>query len=202
MPPRILTWFHRIEQKLQQKPQQQPPRVDYYLNLGGYDSLGIKLREGRIEIKQREAEHGTVHLGRRLAGMMERWRKWSWALTESDTSLVQGWIASPAWVGVEKKRWLLMYQTSREEGIAPALEGKVVEQGCQVELASIEAQGHAGWSLSFEGFGGEASGRETLLLVAAHLFNGEPADLPLSTGNSYGYPKWLAMLGNTAPVSE
>lgn len=197
MPPKVLAWFHRIEQK----PQEQPPRIDYYLDLGAHDSLGIKLREGRIEIKQREAQHGPVQLGGQFSGVMERWRKWSWALAEPDASLVQDWIASTAWIGVEKRRWLIVYQTGREDGIAPALEGEVVEQGCQVELARIQAQGQAGWSLSFEGFGGEAAGGETLLLVAAYLFDGEPIDLPLFTGNSYGYPKWLATLGNAAPIS-
>jgi len=175
--------------------------VDYYLGLGKYDFLSIKLREGRIEIKQREAQHGTVRFRPQFVGVMERWRKWSWALADPGASLAQDWISSPAWIGVEKKRWLLMYQTSPEQGIVPTPDGEVFGQGCQVELSSIQAQGQAGWSLSFEGFGGEAAGRETLLLVAARLFSRGSLDLPLSVNNSYGYPKWLAMLGDEAPYS-
>ncbi|MFN2186104.1 MAG: hypothetical protein ACK2UU_19140 [Anaerolineae bacterium] len=195
MPGRALEWFHRAGQK----PQEQPPRVDYYLDLGEHDSLGIKLREGRIEIKQREAQHGTVHLGPQVAGVMERWRKWSWALAVPDSILAQNSISSPVWIGVEKERWLLLYQTGLEGEIAPAPDGGVVEQGCQVELSRIQAQDQVGWSLSFESFGGKAAGREMLLLVAAHLFSREAIDLRLSVSNSYGYPKWLAMLGRADP---
>jgi hypothetical protein len=195
MPQRALSWFSRVGQQ----PQEQPSRIDYYLDLGDYDSLGIKLREGRIEIKQREAWQGTVQLGPQFVGVMEQWRKWSWALAEPDAGLASDWISTASWIGVEKKRWLLRYQACREEEITPAPDGEAVEQGCQVELAQVQAQGQVGWSLSFESYGGESAGRETLLLVAARLFSGESIDLPLSADTSYGYPKWLAMLGDKAP---
>jgi hypothetical protein len=195
MPPGVLAWFYTVE-----KPQEQPSRVDYYLDLGAYDSLGIKLREGRIEIKQREAQHGTAHFGSRFAGAMERWRKWSWDLAGPGTGLAQGGNSSPAWIGVGKKRWLVTYQTGGEEGIAPAPDGEAIEQGCQVELSRIQAQGQASWSLSFEAFGGEGAGRQALLLAAAHVLAGEPVDLSLSVANSYGYPKWLAKKGEKAPI--
>jgi hypothetical protein len=197
LPPRVLAWFHTVEQK----PQEQPSRVDYYLDLGAYDSLGIKLREGRIEIKQREILHGTIQLGAQSVGAMEQWRKWSWDLAYPVPGRAPGWNSSPAWIGVEKKRWLFLYQTGREGDIAPAPDGEGIEQGCQVELSRIQVQGQAGWSLSFEAFGGEAAGREALLLVAAQFLAGKPIDLPLSAANSYGYPKWLAGRRDGAPVS-
>lgn len=203
LPPRILKWFQRGGRQ----PQEQPLRVDYYLGLGANDSLGIKLREGRIEIKQREAQHGAVQLGPQFVGMMERWRKWSWglawdqgSLAEAQDRLAQDWISSPTWTGVEKKRWLLIVRATREDGIAPAPDAGTVDEGCQVELAQIRARGQVVWSLSFEGFGGTSAGRETVLIAAAHLFSGERVDLPLSSGNSFGYPKWLAMLGQGAGI--
>lgn len=198
MPPAVLAWFHRVGQK----PQEQPPRVDYYLDLGEQDTLGIKLREGRIEIKQREALHGAVHLGPQVVGMMEGWRKWSWPLGEPDAGQVQNWISLPNWIGVRKERWLLVYQTGLEDGVSQAPDGGVVEQGCQVELSRIQARGQASWSLSFEGFGGETAGRKTLLLVAVHLFSREAIDLPLSASNSYGYPQWLVQRGGATRTSR
>jgi hypothetical protein len=192
-----LAWFQRGGRK----PQEQPTRLDYYLGLGAYDALGIKLREGRIEVKQRQAQHGTVHLSPQFTGAMERWQKWSWALAEADSRLAEDWISWPAWVGVEKKRWLLMVQTTGEDGVRLTLDGESVEQGCQIELAQIRARGQAAWSLSLEGFGGASAGRETLLLAATHLFSEEPIDLPLSVDNSCGYPQWLATLERAGPLS-
>ena len=52
--PEVLEWFEQGELT----PEEQPYRVDYYLRLSDRDSLGIKLREGRIEVKQRHRQHG------------------------------------------------------------------------------------------------------------------------------------------------
>ena len=47
IPGDVQRWFHASKQA----PLDQPPRTDYYLRLGCDQSLGIKLREGRIERK-------------------------------------------------------------------------------------------------------------------------------------------------------
>ena len=198
LPPRVLAWFQRVGQK----PQEQTPRVDYYLDLGEQGDLGIKLREGRIEIKQREAHHGAVQLGPQVAGIMERWRKWSWSRGDSELEPAQHWMSPPAWVGVRKKRWLLVYQTGFEDGVSRAPEGSVIEQGCQVELSRIQTQGQSNWSLSLEGFGGETAGSKALLAVAVHLFSREAIDLPLCASNSYGYPQWLTQRADATRTSR
>ncbi len=83
----------------------QPPRVDYYLRLNDDDSLGIKLREGRIEVKQRTHPGELVRFGKRTAGWLESWRKWGFGLAEYDASAT----TSERWLGVWKSRRLCVY---------------------------------------------------------------------------------------------
>lgn len=45
----VMAWFLRLHGE----PEEPGHRVDYYLRLSDADALGIKLRDGRIEIKTR-----------------------------------------------------------------------------------------------------------------------------------------------------
>ena len=82
----------------------QPPRTDFYLRLDDDDSLGIKLREGRIEVKQRKEAGGLVQLSEKVVGQVEAWRKWSFDLAETEESVAE----ATQWVGVWKaRRWWL-----------------------------------------------------------------------------------------------
>ncbi|NIV28827.1 MAG: hypothetical protein GWN58_04720, partial [Anaerolineae bacterium] len=49
IPHEVREWFARGEPA----PIHEPPRMDHYLRLQRSNALGIKLREGRLEIKQR-----------------------------------------------------------------------------------------------------------------------------------------------------
>ncbi|MCB9538676.1 MAG: hypothetical protein H6704_20750 [Myxococcales bacterium] len=51
-------------------------RVDHYLLLPAAHELGIKLRDGRFEVKGRVGPPAPVELGR-AAGVVEGWTKWS-----------------------------------------------------------------------------------------------------------------------------
>ncbi|MFN2285080.1 MAG: hypothetical protein ACK2UQ_11710, partial [Anaerolineae bacterium] len=58
IPSDVLAWYHYGERA----PEAQPTRIDYYLRLSDHGDLGIKLREGRIEIKQRAKQYGAQQL--------------------------------------------------------------------------------------------------------------------------------------------
>jgi hypothetical protein len=170
----------------------QPPRTDFYLRLDDDDSLGIKLRQGRIETKQREGTGTPVQLGGRAAGRVESWRKWSFGLAETAESVTD----TVQWIGVWKARRWCLFEVEENGRITSAPTDAILEQGCACELTEVRLTdlSERWWSLGFEAFGGTAAARrERLLRVAKQFLRRENAPL-LSIEQSYSYPKWLQMV--------
>jgi len=194
IPREVLAWL----QKAAPEPDQPPCRVDHYLRLGDIDSLGIKLREGRIEIKQRHGQQRIVRFHEQVAGMAERWHKWSLALAEPEHSLPGILMPASSWIAVEKERRLCKYEVVGPGQIVPVSAQEFPEQGCTVELTNIRAGEAAWWSLGLEAYGHEASLRDHLLLTAERFFARHGVPRPLGPGASYGYPRWLVLLPSAA----
>ena len=167
--------------------------MDYYLRLSDRDSLGIKLREGRIEVKQRHRQYGLFRFHDRVTGLVEHWRKWSFELSEGAGNLTSTIVPASCWIGVTKRRKLRRYRlTGNKEIVAVPIE----EQSglrCNLELTRIGVDETEWWSLGFEASGDEADEaamQGSLLLVVKHVL---AADKPpaFDAKASYGYPKWL-----------
>jgi hypothetical protein len=187
--PEVREWF----QQSGQEPEEQPVRIDYYLCLPNADFLGIKLREGRVEIKQRHRQHGVIHFHKRIAGMVEHWRKWSFELAEVNDGLSNMVTPASSWIGVSKERKLRRYRMTANQVAVAVTAEEHRDQGCDLELTTISVGGKDWWSLGFEAFGSEAILQETLLLVAKQVLAvGEPPILDVR--DSCSYPKWLAMI--------
>jgi hypothetical protein len=187
IPPEVMAWFTQVGPL----PAEQPDRVDHYLHLLDNDSLGIKLREGRLEIKRRESEPREIDFRPRVSGLVARWRKWSFPLVESDPGL-----AGPdrAWIAVEKRRRLRRFQITTEKTIETMLEEIESAEGCELELSRVEAADQQWWSVCFEAFGDESSLENHIRLTAQHVFGlVEPGRLEIK--DSYSYPAWLHQLG-------
>jgi len=187
-PPAWVDWFYRQEQA----PYVEPGRVDFYLRLVNDDSLGIKLREGRIEVKQRYRQYGPHRFASNVAGEVEHWRKWSFPLAGVGEIFKR--IAAPesGWLAVQKKRQQQKYQLVEEQVMALPPES-VVEQGCDLELAQVKARQQQWWSVGVEAHGNEATLRQQLMRVTQHLFT-PTAPLALTIEDSYSYPQWLRLL--------
>lgn len=170
----------------------QPPRTDYYLRLAEGDSLGIKLREGRIEAKQREGTSRLVQLDERAAGQAESWRKWSFELAEMGESAAD----AAQWAGVWKARRWCLFRVGENGRITPAPLDAILEQGCACELTEVRLIDTAElwWSLGFEAFGGTAVDRRGQLLHTAGYFLGQGNGPLLPIEQSYSYPKWLQIV--------
>jgi hypothetical protein len=194
VPGQVWAWFAEGEHL----PSEQVPRVDYYLHIEETDSLGLKLREGRVEIKQRHCQYGVVRVRERVAGMMEHWRKWSLPLAEAGADWATILKPAPSWIGVEKGRWLRKYQMVADGRVAAIPADEVLGQGCGVELTRLRVAGDAWWSLGFEAFGDESSLREDLVYVMDHFFARGSVPLSFEARNSYGYPRWLTLLKRLA----
>jgi hypothetical protein len=182
-----------------------PPawRQDRYLLVPDHDDMGIKWREGRLEIKGREAALGPEAFAPGIEGMCERWLKWSYAgapIERRFLGLFQGGGADGILL-VEKRR---LHRCIRLDAAAGDVEvGCDVprQRGVNVELALIRIPGsgaEADCSLAFEAFPGDARMLEDLAAVVAGFLAGCPA-LPLTADRSMSYPRWLL---DRAPVAQ
>jgi hypothetical protein len=185
LPKVLVTW---LAEKVN-GPVAQPMRQDHYLRLPGNGALGIKLREGGMEIKRREGASQAVTFGPRVAGLAERWRKWRFDLAGGQEAA--GFLIPPgAWVTVEKRRYLQRYRLEDGNGLESIDLGQGAEQGCEFEVSSLQAGSRTWWSVCFEAFGRESSLETNLMASAGHVL-GDDWPLPLGLDRSYGYPTWL-----------
>ena len=67
IPQSVRQWFSTLGRQ----PEFQPPRLDYYLRLLDGDALGIKIREGKVEVKQRHFRRKGTPFGGITIGWIE-----------------------------------------------------------------------------------------------------------------------------------
>lgn len=178
-------------------PAAEPPRRDHYLRLGGQPSLGIKLRQGNVEVKTRLEDPRALEVGPGAVGRVARWRKWSFPLAQQAGPLERLLVPAPAWIAVDKERRIQRYR------LAPGLRAASVppeapaEAGCEFELSRVQVQGEEWWSVSFEAFGSGPMLEQALLAVAAKVL-GRGWPISLEVEHSFGYPAWLGHFGQAA----
>jgi hypothetical protein len=188
IPSEVLRWFHESGKAFEE----QPLRVDYYLRIVEGESLGVKLREGRLEIKQRQGKPEIVHFDKHIIGWVERWRKWSFELAGTSSVLDGMRTSANHWIGVRKERKLRTYLVTGKGSVTSDRAGGNILHGCGWELAKIGIGGigEAWWSLGFEAFGLEVELRDILLHVAGPILRKKATPI-FDLDNSYGYPRWL-----------
>lgn len=186
VPAGVSAWFRRCVGQFEEP----APRTDYYLCLAGGDVLGVKLREGRIEIKGRGQQFGVVRFHDRVAGLLERWRKWTFMLADAESALARVQASTPAWIGVRKERRLRRYGLVDGSQVVAIAPGVHAPWECCLELTRIDVAGRPWWSVAFEASGDASALRENLLTTARHVLGA--ADPPALTAvDSCGYPHWL-----------
>jgi hypothetical protein len=187
LPTSVERWFERGrgDAKLEL------PRVDHYLRPRGSDGLNIKVREGRLEIKQRVREGTETQFSENVVGAVEHWQKWGFDLvgTEADSL---GPIPSPAWVAVRKERSIRTYALDGRPAPAPP-DPVDATVACEWELTRVEVCGEIWWTTALEAFGDETRQREAMLSVAKLVF-GLADQPPLRIEHSRGYSAWLDRL--------
>lgn len=178
-------------------------RTDEYLRLPDCDTVSVKQREGRLEVKALVAGPRPFSLDK-MTGRMDQWVKWSFdpsgkAFPDGQTltqQLDSEFDQSGPWCKVGKKRYLQKYSFDSGSLVAVSPDQRP-DTGCNVELTVLDVNGNAGaWlTFGFEAFG--PSGRVIAFLdeVVKHFFalHG-PAPVPLDGRDSLSYPAWLAML--------
>ena len=126
-------------------------RTDFYLPLPGRDDLNVKLREGRVEVKQRVEDPHPFQLAPRAKGSFEEWVKWSFKVDGED-ELSRAIIQEKKfnWIEVRKERMAVVLTPS---GIAPPQQ--IVPAGCQIEYTRIQVRGETWYTFGLEWFGEE-----------------------------------------------
>lgn len=108
IPENIETWF---KQNCLIDPIQPPEeREDVYLDSPKSDFLGIKLRQGRLEVKWRKAELGAVRFGDFVEGKAEKWGKWLCSDATEESFQPNLVLSNSSWVSVQKVRYSQLYK--------------------------------------------------------------------------------------------
>jgi hypothetical protein len=197
IPQLVRNWFDQCQGEISSH----QVRTDFYFGDPGSEHLGIKIREGRLEIKQLTYRYGPVQLHRQVKGLVDQWRKFGFMLgpNKSDSDFTN--LPDPVWVPVQKERQLRCYQVAPNglltlAALATGTETKIAPnevRRCDVELTSILVDNRRWWSLALEASGQKNSTYEDLLFVFRRLASSS-APLPLTAKNSFSYPGWLVHL--------
>ncbi|MBW4633300.1 MAG: hypothetical protein KME30_15815 [Iphinoe sp. HA4291-MV1] len=191
IPENIETWF---KQNCLIDPMQPPEeRTDVYLYSPKCDFLGVKLRQGRMEVKWRKAELGVVRFGEFVEGKAEKWGKWVYSDPTEESFQLYQVLKNPAWVSVQKVRYSQLYQVLTEVSPQPVSADEHIDNGCTVEFTYLIIQGNAWWSLAFEAVGEDARLMDNLQVTASWVFQTFSVS-KLLTQNSYAYPHWLSLV--------
>jgi hypothetical protein len=164
---------------------------DVYLLLPDQGDMGIKWREGLLQVKGLVADLGRREYCGRHAGNVERWIKWSYAdLPDGYADL----FGSPAvtTVAVHKSRAVRLVDLGAGARVEVSPE-TVLDCGIAVELTRIVVDGHAHCSLGFEAFPDDRL-TDAVFDAAVTGFLGSLDALRLDADRSMSYAAWLNCL--------
>lgn len=162
------------------------PRKDFYLPLQEKEDIGIKLREGSIEIKHRTERSEKEKLLSRAEGYFEKYIKWSFTSAEED-SLYQEIVEEEKydWVGVSKERLAFKLKKDPDEGIVRVKADEFIPSGCQIEYTRVKLKDEVWFTFGIEWFGDEELNFD-LSLIDEIL-----GETDLKAENSMGYAEFL-----------
>jgi hypothetical protein len=168
-------------------------RTDRYLRLPDADDVGVKLRQGRLELKGCHSRVGIQQFGDGAEGEVSCWTKWAVEAPHGKGGI--GIEAAFETLSIAKRRVQRIVRFS-QEGIVEVPAGQEVEHGMHMELTRLSVAGAAEethWSLGFEAFPDGPSCCAWFAPAVTRLLAGWPAE-PLRAENSMSYPRWLQWL--------
>ena len=199
VPDEIEQWFCRSNLALKAA-----PREDHYLLFPAVLGLGLKLREGRLEVKTLIKTLGVRSFTADVAGNVQVWKKEAYgepAVTEFERLRTS---APHLWIAVRKERTLRRFSLEDASiGEVPA-DRVFLRDGCNAELTMITVGGSAYWSFNFEAYGNPSRVEDFLQQVAIHVLKDERRPRQFKTSassadafsaqHSCSYPEWLEKL--------
>ncbi len=161
----------------------------------GCDCLGVKIRDadhpkgGKFEVKALVSAPQVTRFSPSTTARSDAWVKWT-----CPTELFPGWVeavtaSEPSWLKVKKRRSLRKF--SLDGHYAEVRTDLQPEEGCNVELVTLQVDGDLWWTFGFESFGPREAVRSHLFTVATRWFE---RDAPCAFGvvQSLSYATWVA----------
>jgi hypothetical protein len=212
VPKNIASWFGAGESG-----RFEPERTDHYLEIPSCRTLGVKVREGRLELKALVGTAGVRNFADTVTAFRDTWVKWSpgGGSEQGLRELVNN--PGDRWIAVRKKRCLRRFALENGEVKEMPAAAIQVVPGCHAELTAVDlvssgeglvpseavewSRADSWWSLSLESFGDPASTLGNLDRAAEYFFQ-DPPPMPLPDGCSLSYPAWLAELQSAAKAAQ
>ena len=159
-------------------------RTDFYLDLNNVD-IGIKTREGKIEIKHRVGSRAYGGLNDNIWGCFDEFIKWSFNVEEKDSVLTNITDFQHCnWIPVHKEQKLV--QLTEENGeIKPKSITEELDFGCQVEYATVKIYEEVWHTFALEWFGDECLKLDGTII--AEMMGSAYLDIK----DSFGYAHFL-----------
>jgi hypothetical protein len=170
----------------------EPFRMDFYLSMPLEEWLGIKVRDGKLEIKRCVHDDGVHSFSDRVRGRLATWRKWTFPLGNSDEFLD---AAKEPWIKIGKDRQVRKFRVLEPNQIDEVDPSAPAIRGCVFELARLNVMKHSSWcSVAIEAFGdGVESKGNIAKSVLLKLLDGTSCPI-LPAEMSMDYPNWLSFL--------
>ncbi|MEE8104814.1 MAG: hypothetical protein V3T86_04690 [Planctomycetota bacterium] len=183
------------------------PREDVYLIVPARDDLGPKVREGRFEIKIRDAQLDTpVVAAEHVIGIAEDWSKHKWRCSEEVRGLANVFDKGPR-LRVAKYRRQRKFKIV-DDRLDPVKLKSRHDVVFLVELTELHthfldkkktgSEPARGWTVACEAVAPAEIVAHALELGATEIFanyNGPP----LTPDMSFGYPHYAAEIANSQP---
>ena len=166
---------------------------DAYLLLPGQSDMGIKWREGTLQVKGLVAEAGLQRFCNRHEGRIQRWIKW----TYSDLPpAYRGLFESQGEKGVRiaevgKRRALRMLRFDGDDATLEVSTGTWFERGLGFEMTELEFAGDRYASVAFEAFPSDEWTNPEFVAVVERFLDGL-SGYELRAVDSLSYPAWLS----------
>jgi len=170
----------------------EPFRVDYYLSMPFEEELGIKVRDGKLEIKRRVHDDGVHSFSDRVSGYVSTWRKWSFPLVNSEEFLES---TKEPWIKIGKDRTVRKFQAIEHDQIEEVHPRSLAIRGCILEFTRLTDMRDSFWcSIGIEAFGDFAESKENNVksFLAKLIKETRCPILPVEI--SMDYPSWLSFL--------
>ena len=163
-----------------------PARHDFYLR-GVGKRLGIKWREGSLEIKQQQGDP-EVYQHQEVVGYLEHWKKWSFPLAErEDFNRLDDWLA------VTKCRYLARFTYCADtQTVTPAAAQDEAANRCTLEYTHLVTEGQAYYTVGLEASGEAYCLTENLQQTIHYLTENTTLEkLGLELPKSSNYAQWI-----------
>ena len=159
-------------------------RTDHYLEGLLSEGLGVKLRNGRLEIKSRLFGPEPGLIGPGLEGFMEQWIKYGFTLDQSQGGPVIPPGSAHSWLDVGKKRWVILLEPT-ETGVGFHSLDQSPADCIQMEYTMISIGNRCWYTFGLEWLA------ESTVQVPESFFTRLFEDKDLSRDRSMGYPAFL-----------